>query len=216
MNLTVVKLRQIVDFLRRNGRRLWLGPLAVLPPRPVVDVQDDAASSLGLGNIEGVEELALDETPVDGRPLVRLQSLVQIGEKALPGGRRLLEGHREVGALPAAGPVDLRLEKCLQGLAVPRQEEPLVSLDDGGPDVFADLAAIREVGAVTRRAKRIPVAIDFDAVVAAAAHHGMRRPLPAADRDDGAHAMVAKAFSPNWLRNRTGQVPGEHRMNQYD
>ena len=133
MNLAVVELRQIVDFLRRNGRRLRLGPVAVLPPRPVEDVQDDAASSLGLGNIEGVEELALDETPGDGRPLVRLQSLVQIGEKALPGGRRFLEGHREVGALPAAGPADLRLEKCLQGLAVPRQEEPLVSLDDRRP-----------------------------------------------------------------------------------
>ena len=156
VNLAVVKLGQIVDFLRRNGRRLRLGPLAVLPPRPVEDVQDDAASSLGLGNIEGVEELALDETPVDGRPLVRLQSLVEIGEKALPG-RPAPSGAvtERLGRFRLPVRLTSGSRNASRGSPFPARRSRSSASMTAAQMCLQISAAIREVGAVTRRAKRI-------------------------------------------------------------
>ena len=218
MNLAVLELRQIVDFLRPTP-----APASAWPTRRSSAASGGGRAGRRPGRPSSGERRgcrgARPRRSAGRRSIARPASRrwFRSVRKRCQGGRSLLERSPEhSGRLRLPLRLTSGSRNASGGSPFPARRPRSSASMTAAQMCLQISAAIDEVGAVAGRAKRVPVPIDFDPVVAPAAHHGVRRPLAAADRDDGAHAMVAKAFSPNRLRNRTGEVPSEHRMNQYD
>src|SRR4051812_24838708 len=217
-DFTIGRIGEVFRLVRRHVRRSRLPPFAVLAPLPEQDVEDGAEPIQRVVDVNRINELAVGEPGRGLRSLGCNHIALEFLKKTFPHRpRRGMSG----ASLPWTGdalvgwrPI-LRFERGVwQDWTIAREQFAPIGFEQRCPNVFADLSAVRVIGALAGRGKpiRSTFASELDAIITRAADNGVRAPFPPGDLNDGAGSEVVGAFCARTSADSSNERVDEHRM----
>jgi hypothetical protein len=197
-DVAIDRIAHFLEVLQRHLRGLRLAPLARLAARARHQVDRDDAGGKRAAAVDHIDELRVGEARCPRDACVRGQVTREFVEEAFPGGGcagcsggvgRVGVRVRELGIV-----VRIRIASVQRRVGAERpaaeQQAAALGLEQGRPDVFANRAAIEEIGALARRLERVRAAIDRDAVLVRSTDRRPRGPRRSLEPRDGAVEVI--------------------------